>query len=56
MGLCIARFRAGAGRICAGIKLRESGRNELLIFDRAERVDQDDLSSFGTGRANASGG
>ena len=29
---------AGAGGICAGIKLLESGRTEFLIFDRAERV------------------
>ncbi len=29
---------AGAGGVCAGIKLRESGRNDFLIFDRAEKV------------------
>ena len=29
---------AGAGGICAGIKLLESGRNDFLIFDRASRV------------------
>jgi cation diffusion facilitator CzcD-associated flavoprotein CzcO len=29
---------AGAGGICAGIKLLESGRKDFLIFDRAPRV------------------
>jgi cation diffusion facilitator CzcD-associated flavoprotein CzcO len=29
---------AGAGGICAGIKLLESGRSDFLIFDRAPRV------------------
>jgi cation diffusion facilitator CzcD-associated flavoprotein CzcO len=29
---------AGAGGICAGAKLLESGRKDFLIFDRAPRV------------------
>ncbi|MEM7412087.1 MAG: NAD(P)/FAD-dependent oxidoreductase [Myxococcota bacterium] len=29
---------AGAGGLCAGIQLRESGRTDFLIFDRAARV------------------
>lgn len=29
---------AGAGGLCAGIKLRERGREDFLIFDREERV------------------
>jgi cation diffusion facilitator CzcD-associated flavoprotein CzcO len=29
---------AGAGGICAGIKLRESGRQDFLIFDRESQV------------------
>lgn len=29
---------AGAGGLCAGIKLRESGRDDFLIFDRNEGV------------------
>jgi cation diffusion facilitator CzcD-associated flavoprotein CzcO len=29
---------AGAGGLCAGIELRESGRSDFLIFDREPRV------------------
>lgn len=34
----VAIIGAGAGGICAGIKLLESGRKDFLIFDRAPRV------------------
>ena len=29
---------AGAGGLCAGIKLREAGQDDFLIFDREPRV------------------
>ena len=37
-GMQFAIIGAGAGGICAGIKLLESGREDFLIFDRAPRV------------------
>jgi cation diffusion facilitator CzcD-associated flavoprotein CzcO len=34
----VAIIGAGAGGLCAGIKLRESGRSDFLIFDREPKV------------------